>query len=42
MQKFMIVGGNRLKGIIRTSGSKNATLPLLAACILNAGKSVIH
>lgn len=42
MQKFMIVGGNRLKGTIRTSGSKNATLPLLAACILNAGKSVIH
>jgi UDP-N-acetylglucosamine 1-carboxyvinyltransferase len=42
MQKFMIVGGNRLKGTIRTSGSKNATLPLLAASILNAGNSVIH
>ncbi len=42
MQKFVIVGGNRLKGSIRTSGSKNATLPILAACILNAGKSVIH
>ena len=42
MQKFMINGGNRLKGTIRTSGSKNATLPLLAACILCSGKSVIH
>lgn len=42
MEKFVIVGGNRLKGTIRTSGSKNATLPILAGCILNAGKSVIH
>lgn len=42
MEKFMILGGNRLKGTIRASGSKNATLPILAACILNAGKSVIH
>ena len=42
MQKFVIVGGNRLKGTIRTSGSKNATLPILAASILNAGKSTIY
>ncbi|MDF9408645.1 MAG: UDP-N-acetylglucosamine 1-carboxyvinyltransferase 1 [Pelotomaculum sp. PtaB.Bin013] len=42
MEKFMILGGNRLKGTIRASGSKNATLPILAASILNAGKSVIH
>ncbi len=41
MQKFVIVGGNRLKGTIRASGSKNATLPILAASILNAGKSTI-
>ncbi len=42
MQKFVIVGGNRLKGTIRASGSKNATLPILAASILNAGKSTIY
>jgi len=42
VQKFVIVGGNRLKGTIRASGSKNATLPILAACILNAGKSLIY
>jgi len=42
VQKFVIVGGNRLKGTIRTSGSKNATLPILAASILNAGKSTIY
>ncbi len=42
MQKLIVVGGNRLKGTIRTSGSKNATLPILAACILNAGVSTIY
>ncbi len=42
MQRFMICGGNRLKGIIRVSGSKNSTLPILAATILNAGKNIIH
>lgn len=42
VQKFLIVGGNRLKGTIRASGSKNATLPVLAACILNASKNIIH
>lgn len=42
MQKFLIVGGNRLKGTIRASGSKNATLPVLAACILNSASNTIH
>ncbi|MCL6638310.1 MAG: UDP-N-acetylglucosamine 1-carboxyvinyltransferase [Firmicutes bacterium] len=42
MDKFLIVGGNRLKGAIRTSGSKNASLPVLAATILNGNKSVVH
>ncbi|OPX88368.1 MAG: UDP-N-acetylglucosamine 1-carboxyvinyltransferase 1 [Pelotomaculum sp. PtaB.Bin104] len=41
MHKFMIAGGSHLKGTVRASGSKNATLPVLAASILNAGKSVI-
>lgn len=34
MYRFMVVGGNPLKGTIRVSGSKNATLPILAACLL--------
>ncbi|TEB13134.1 UDP-N-acetylglucosamine 1-carboxyvinyltransferase [Pelotomaculum propionicicum] len=42
MYKFLIVGGNRLKGTISASGSKNATLPILAACILNSGENLIH
>lgn len=41
MERFLIVGGNRLKGTIRASGSKNATLPIMAATILNANKNVI-
>ncbi|MDO8675253.1 MAG: UDP-N-acetylglucosamine 1-carboxyvinyltransferase [Candidatus Omnitrophota bacterium] len=34
MEKFVIEGGRSLKGEIRVSGSKNATLPILAATIL--------
>ncbi len=33
-QKFLIVGGNRLKGKVRVNGSKNASLPILAATLL--------
>lgn len=42
MERFLIVGGNRLKGTVRVSGSKNASLPILAATILNTGKSVLY
>ncbi|MCL6610770.1 MAG: hypothetical protein K6T66_04410 [Peptococcaceae bacterium] len=42
MQKYMIVGGNRLQGKVRASGSKNASLPILAASLLGSGESVIH
>lgn len=34
MQVFTIEGGNPLNGTVIPSGSKNATLPLLAACLL--------
>ena len=34
MQGFMIEGGTQLKGELRTSGSKNAALPIIAACLL--------
>lgn len=42
MYKYLIKGGNPLKGIVRISGSKNAALPLLAASILNRGKVVLR
>jgi len=41
MKKLVIVGGKRLNGNIKISGSKNATLPILAASILNQNKLVI-
>ena len=36
MDRFLIRGGQRLSGTIHTSGSKNAALPALAACLLTA------
>ena len=35
MQKLIIKGRRQLIGKISISGSKNATLPILAACILS-------
>jgi len=41
MDKFIIKGGNRLKGRISISGAKNAALPIMAAALLGEGPSVI-
>lgn len=41
MQKLIIEGGNKLSGTIKVSGSKNASLPILAATLLADGKSVL-
>src|SRR3954453_20348959 len=38
---FLIRGGNRLKGKIEVSGSKNSALPILAACLLAEGKTTL-
>ena len=42
MEKMVIEGGRRLEGTVEISGSKNATLPILASCILLEGKSYIE
>ena len=42
MQKLTIVGGKKLNGSINISGSKNATLPILAASILSKNKLIIQ
>ena len=42
MQKLTIVGGKKLNGSINISGSKNATLPILAASILSKNKVIIQ
>ena len=38
MQKLEVFGVNRLKGKISISGSKNASLPILAASLLSSKK----
>lgn len=42
MNSFVINGGKRLSGEIQIHGSKNSVLPILAACFLVNGESVIH
>ena len=38
MQKLLIKGGSKISGVINISGSKNATLPILASTILTNQK----
>ncbi len=42
MDSFLIRGGNRLKGTIEISGSKNSALPILAATLMAEGKTTLH
>jgi UDP-N-acetylglucosamine 1-carboxyvinyltransferase len=42
MDRIRIVGGTKLKGEVKISGSKNSTLPLMAASILATEKCVLH
>ena len=37
MSSYIIEGGRRLEGEVLVSGSKNASLPIIAASILNPG-----
>ena len=37
MPSYIIEGGRRLEGEVNVSGSKNASLPIMAATILNPG-----
>jgi UDP-N-acetylglucosamine 1-carboxyvinyltransferase len=42
MDRIRITGGRQLKGDIRISGSKNATLPLMVTALLSDKKLVLH
>ena len=42
MAKYIIKGSNKLEGKVNISGSKNAALPIIAASILNAGKTTLY
>ena len=42
MDQFEIVGGNRLRGTVQVSGAKNSALPIMAACILTSGETILN
>ncbi|MEM7494542.1 MAG: UDP-N-acetylglucosamine 1-carboxyvinyltransferase [Myxococcota bacterium] len=42
MDRLIVEGGARLAGTVAVSGSKNACLPIMAACLLAEGKSTLH
>ena len=42
MDKVVIEGGKPLKGTVKISGSKNAALPIIAACLLTGGRHRLH
>ena len=42
MMQYVITGGKKLEGEVSISGSKNAALPIIAATILNAGKTELY
>lgn len=39
---FKIIGGNKLKGILKVDGSKNATLPVMVATLVEKGTYILH
>ncbi len=42
MEKYIINGGRELNGEVKVQGSKNAVLPILSACLLHKGVTVIE
>ena len=42
MSSYIIEGGKRLEGEVEVSGSKNASLPILASTILNGGTTKLY
>ncbi len=42
MEKFVIEGGYKLKGEVEISGSKNASLPIIAASIMADTETILH
>jgi UDP-N-acetylglucosamine 1-carboxyvinyltransferase len=42
MDNFLIHGGQRLQGVIEVSGSKNSSLPILAATLMAEGKTTLN
>jgi len=42
MYKLEIFGGNQLNGVVKISGSKNSSLPILFSSILSSGKVILN
>lgn len=42
MSEYIIKGGQKLEGEVTISGSKNASLPIIAATLLNSGKTTLY
>ena len=42
MNTYIVDGGRKLEGTVKISGSKNASLPILAAAILSSGTSRLY
>ncbi|MFT3788406.1 MAG: UDP-N-acetylglucosamine 1-carboxyvinyltransferase [Tepidisphaeraceae bacterium] len=42
MDHLLIRGGRRLQGTVQVSGSKNSALPILAACLMADGPTLLH
>lgn len=42
MKKIEVEGMHRLNGEVRVQGSKNAVLPILSACVLSQGETILH
>ncbi len=42
MSEYIIKGGKKPEGEVTISGSKNASLPIIAASILNQGKTTLY
>ena len=42
MDRFVIRGGNALRGKVRINGAKNSVLPLVAASLITEGKTIIR
>lgn len=42
MKKIEVEGMHRLQGEVKIQGSKNAVLPILSACVLNEGETILY
>jgi UDP-N-acetylglucosamine 1-carboxyvinyltransferase len=42
VDKIVVKGGSKLKGRVKIGGAKNAVLPVMTACLLSRGTSVIR